>query len=151
MPQNNTNLLSYTYEGQKADTCPIGLKSICWIDCSPFGTSRRWWFPCFSQLLELPVFFGPWSSSSIFFFFLIWLHQVVVAACGIFNLHCSTWHLYFGMQTLSCIMWDLVPWSGIKPGPSCIGSTEPLDNHGSPLFLHLRNQQLQSFFKSVWF
>ena len=31
----------------------------------------------------------------------IWLHLVLVAANGIFILHCG--------------MWDLVPWSGIKP------------------------------------
>ena len=33
---------------------------------------------------------------------------IFVAACRIF--HCS-------MQTLSCSMWDLVPWPGIEPGP----------------------------------
>ena len=42
----------------------------------------------------------------------IWLCQVLVRACRIFS---------FGMQTLSCITWDLVPWSGIKPGPTALG------------------------------
>ena len=27
----------------------------------------------------------------------------------------------FGMHTLSCITWDLVPWLGIKPGPTALG------------------------------
>ena len=27
-----------------------------------------------------------------------------------------------GMQTLSCGMWDLVPWSGIEPGPPALGT-----------------------------
>ena len=48
------------------------------------------------------------SSSSSFFFFLIfiWLCQVLGHA-GSFS--CWT-------QTLSCDMWDLVPWPGIEPG-----------------------------------
>ena len=50
------------------------------------------------------------------FYSFIWLHWVLVAACGIFS--CGT-------QTLSCGMWDLVPWPGIKPGAPCIGSSEP--------------------------
>ena len=37
------------------------------------------------------------------------LRQVLVAACGIFGC---------GMGTLSCSMWDLVPWPGIEPGPA---------------------------------
>ena len=39
----------------------------------------------------------------IFFFFFIWLCQVLAVAYGLFDLHCS--------------MWDLVPRQGIKPGP----------------------------------
>ena len=48
------------------------------------------------------------SSVSHFFFFLtfasllIWLHQVLVVTCGIFDLRCNR-------QTFSCGMWDLVP------------------------------------------
>ena len=34
--------------------------------------------------------------------------SVFIAACGIFRC---------GMRTLSCSMWDLVPWTGIDPGP----------------------------------
>ena len=29
----------------------------------------------------------------------------------------STWAPNCGMRTLSCIIWDLVPWPGIKPAP----------------------------------
>ena len=41
---------------------------------------------------------------------LIWLCRVLVAALGVF-------HLCSGMQTLSCGMWNLVPWPGMEPGP----------------------------------
>ena len=41
----------------------------------------------------------------------IWLHSVLVAAHGIFS--CS-------MRTLSCGMWDVVPWQGIEPRPAAL-------------------------------
>ena len=40
----------------------------------------------------------------------IWIHQILVAAFGIFDLHCS-------MPTLSCSILDLVPLPGMEPGP----------------------------------
>jgi len=46
----------------------------------------------------------------------MWLHQVLVVACGIFT--CS-------VQTLSCGMWDLVPQPGIEPGPPPFGAQSP--------------------------
>ena len=60
---------------------------------------------------EVPI----WLFLKSYFLFLIWLHQVSVAACRIFNLRC-------GMQILSCGVWDLVPWPGIKPGPPALGA-----------------------------
>lgn len=59
------------------------------------------------------VFGGFFSASAfrIFFLIFIWLHQVLVAACWIFNLY------FGGMETLSCGGWDLVPWPGLKLGP----------------------------------
>ena len=42
----------------------------------------------------------------------VWLCLVFIAKHGI--VRC-------GMQTLSCGIWDLVPWTGIKPGPSALG------------------------------
>ena len=39
-------------------------------------------------------------------------YSIVIAAWGIFS--CS-------MGTLSCGIWDLVPWPGIKPGPPALG------------------------------
>ena len=56
-----------------------------------------------------------WLFKKTYFLFVIWLHQVLVAACTIFDLHC-------GMQILSCGMWDLVPWPGIKPRPPALGA-----------------------------
>ena len=43
------------------------------------------------------------------------------------SLTCIVW-------TLSCFMWDLVPWPGIEPELPCMGSTEsqPLDQQESP-------------------
>ena len=38
---------------------------------------------------------------------------VLDAACRIFS---------WGMRTLSCGMWDLVPWPGIEPGPPALGA-----------------------------
>ena len=63
-----------------------------------------------------------WFKKYIYLF--IWLPLVLVTAYGIFG---------SGMQTLSCGMWDLVPWPGIEPRAPCIGSVEssPLDHQGS--------------------
>ena len=49
---------------------------------------------------------------NIYFYLFIWPHQVSVEAHGIFSC---------GMQTLSCGMWDLVPWPGIEPRPPALG------------------------------
>ena len=60
---------------------------------------------------------GKQQTAPVFFFFFffnlfIWLCQVLVAVCGIFN---------WDIQTVSCGMWNLVPWLGIKPWPSALG------------------------------
>ena len=57
-------------------------------------------FGLFSFLFKLVCLFG--------------LHWVLVAARGIFG---ASRIFSFGMQTLGCGMWDLVPWPGIKPRP----------------------------------
>ena len=56
-----------------------------------------------------PVFFSFFLNIYLF----IWLCQVLVGVCGIFN-----WDL----QTVSCGMWDLGPWPGIKPWPPALGA-----------------------------
>ena len=53
------------------------------------------------------------EGPAIYFFIFIWPPQVSVAALQIFR--CS-------MQALSCGMWHLVPWSGIKPRPPALGA-----------------------------
>ena len=45
----------------------------------------------------------------------IWLLQVLVVACGIFDLHCS-------MQAFSSSLWDPAPWSRIELGPPALGT-----------------------------
>ena len=66
------------------------------------------------------TFFGiafHWDWNENWSFPVLWtlLYQVLIATCGIFS--CSVWTLSCGTQTLSCSMWDLVPWPRIKPGP----------------------------------
>ena len=58
--------------------------------------------------LTFAVSFVPLPQFPSFYFFC--LCQVLVAAHGIF-------HLRYGIQTLSCGMWDLVLWQGLNPGP----------------------------------
>ena len=53
----------------------------------------------------IPIFFFPLS---FFLSVFIQLHQVLVAAHGIFNLHHACWVSSGSMQTLSCSTWDLV-------------------------------------------
>ena len=50
------------------------------------------------------------------FYLFVWLSWVLVLACGIFEIWCGMWTL------LSCDMWDLVPWPGIKPRPPVLGA-----------------------------
>ena len=64
----------------------------------------------YSSLSLLNVYF---IYSTCSFYLLIWLCWILVAAHGIFS--CSMW-------TLSCGMWGLVPWPGIKPGPPALGA-----------------------------
>lgn len=40
----------------------------------------------------------------------IWLHHVLVGACGIIAIFTVACRIF------SCDMWDLVPWLGLKPG-----------------------------------
>ena len=54
-----------------------------------------------------------------FFFFLIYLFACNVGS-SIFIVACGT--LSWSMQTLSCDMWDLVPWSRIEPGTPALGA-----------------------------
>ena len=47
----------------------------------------------------------------------IWLHWVSVVAHTIFFLHGSSGIFSYDTMTLSCSMWDLVPWQGSNPSP----------------------------------
>lgn len=49
---NNTNLFSYSSEGQKSKLSLTGLKSSCWQGCVSSGGSREGSFPCLFQLIE---------------------------------------------------------------------------------------------------
>ena len=41
-------------------------------------------------------------------------------------------NIYLAALDLSCGMWDLVPWLGIKPMSLGISESQPLDHEGSP-------------------
>ena len=45
----------------------------------------------------------------------IYLSGCIVAPCGIFIAVCRVFS--YRMQTLSCSLWDLVPWPGMEPSP----------------------------------
>ena len=62
----------------------------------------------------------------LFIYLFIWLHWVLLAACKIFFAACEIFVAACGIfscgrRTLSCSMWDLVPWPGIKPGSPALG------------------------------
>ena len=63
----------------------------------------------FMSCMSLSFFF------LMFYYLFIWLHQVLVASCRIFDLR-------YSMRMLSYGMWGLVPWPGIKPGPLAMGT-----------------------------
>ena len=91
----------------------------------------RWWAVAGIQMDLFPKNFliswsFLWNSSSFthwilfkirFYFFkrnlFIWLCWVLVVARGIFSC---------GLQTLSCLRWDLVPWPGSEPRPPALGA-----------------------------
>ena len=62
------------------------------------------------------------------FIYYFWLCRVLVLACGIFS--CSMW-------TLSCGVWDPVPWPGIQPGPLAVG-VQSLLSHWTTREVRLR-------------
>ena len=77
-------------------------------------------WPLFSLVSSCANWYWLTKSSFLFCFLkntylFIWLHQVLVAACRVFDLRC-------GLQTLRCGTWDLVPLSGIEPRPPALGS-----------------------------
>ena len=68
-------------------------------------------------------------------------HGVFNAACGIFN--CS-------LHTLSCGVWDLVPWPRIEPMPPALGAwTQPLDHQGNP-WISFNYQLSSEFFRIIF-
>ena len=77
---------------------------------------------CNPSLLSLPRPPGPPHCSFFFFLIFIWLHQILVAACG-----SQVWHVLTGSS----------PLSRDQTRAPCTGGTEsqPLDHQGIPSFL----------------
>ena len=71
---------------------------------------------------ENNFFLGSWFKKLF-----IWLHGVLVVAHRIFK--CSRW-------TLSCGIWDLVPWPGIKSGPPALGPSHWITMEEPQKFLY---------------
>ena len=84
----------------------------------------------YSYLCSLLVSICMGYLSHPFFFYILFYLFVSLAALG---LSCGTWNLFFfffklrhmrsltsSMWTLSFGLWDLVPWSGIEPGPPAL-------------------------------
>ena len=70
----------------------------------------------FSKLFLAPSFPRRLGGKNFIHSFIYWLCQVLAVALRIFNLHCSIQNHFF-----SCSMWDLVPSTGIEPGPPALG------------------------------
>ena len=62
-------------------------------------------------LLYFKKFTG--SLKKYLFYWFTWLFWVLTVTCRIFSCY---------KQTLSCGMWDLVPWPGMEPGPHQLGA-----------------------------
>jgi len=74
------------------------------------------WFPFAWDIFPILLFL-------YFIYLCIWLHWVLVVVRGIFFFFFKLRHirsLTSSMWTLSFSLWDLVPWSGIEPGPPAL-------------------------------
>ena len=72
------------------------------------------WSFCFQPFFSVCFILESFYYCALYSLF-IWLHWVLVVACGTFCFSC-------GMQALSCGMWDLVLPPGIDPGPPALGA-----------------------------
>ena len=92
-------------------------REACCVEVHGVEKNQTWlidWTTNNKDILSLTA-----AVEGIFFFFFLaapgGIRDLLVAARGIWS--CS-------LPTLSCGMWDLVPWPGIEPGPPFIGSSE---------------------------
>ena len=112
-----------------------------WIFCNIFDKkkkelSRRNRVESERMWMLWPNYWGGWKGlqtraepysdlKNCIYLLFVWLHWVFVVALGVFDLHCYMRVLSFfsyGMLTLSCGMWDLVPWPGIECRPLALGA-----------------------------
>ena len=91
-----------------------GISQVYWsgLPCPPPGDHQQLDMTEWQHARMQPdCSFCPSQDGMFSLSFFSWLHQVLVAICKIFGC---------GMQTLSCSMWDLVPWPGVEPGPPAL-------------------------------
>ena len=120
------------FPNQGLNLCPLHMQADFYplYHCCHQGRSISFSIEVYFTCCKIYLFHGS-NSSSVYFWLLgivdmsfsfVWLNdtyfglcQVLLAVCAIFS--CVT-------GSLGCSMWDLVPWSGIKPGPPCMGNLE---------------------------
>ena len=88
--------------------------AICRSGFSSLETSGSWYL-IQSVFLIVDPEFGLVRVTS-FFFFSIFIYVLILAAPGP---SCGMQYLWW---TLSCSMWALIPWPGIKPGSPALGA-----------------------------
>ena len=77
--------------------------------------SSGWTSSTFPEVLVSKVSYL-FILKNIYLAVLVFIATQGIFSCGI-NSYSYSWH-----EALNCSMWDLVPWSGIKPGPTALGA-----------------------------
>ena len=99
--------------------CLCYLQGFLWFPLLHLGLSALWVYFCIRCE-------GMFFLKKYLFLKFIWMHQILVVALRIFDLHCS-------IQTVSCGKRDLVPWPRIEPRPpSWEQESGPLDHQRCP-------------------
>ena len=146
------------------DKIPIPCPPCTGVSVLPDAVVRGSGYCLFEWGLDVPKSLFQFSTVILWCIFIllksvylfIWLHHVLAVALEFFSLFFSFIFIYLAalglsccmqdlccnMQTLSCGVWDLVPWPGIEPGPPALGGQHrglAMDPQWSPppLFLSL--------------
>ena len=106
---------------------------LCWLVlANPFwhqGTEEVWWAPPMGRFSS-PTQAGSWACLlSCPFWTVHWSTLTLESSEDPFLdkiLSCLLWRkilfIFLAVLSLSCDMWDLVPWPGVEPGPPALGA-----------------------------
>ena len=78
---------------------------------------KKWWGILTTIVIHYENHY--WEIENKIYLFNYW---VLVVASRIFHFLAACRIFCCGMWTLSCSMWDLVPWPGMEPGPPALGT-----------------------------